>query len=131
MERYYPVALVTLACGLLLFGMATVVARTHGKTGIQPPTMTGHPDLENAVRGHMNTIEWLPIFLPSMWLFAIYWNANWAAALGAIWIVGRILYFVGYTRAPNKRFAGFGIQTTAAMVLLLGALGRIIYLMAS
>ena len=128
MERYYLVALVTLACSLMLFGMATVVARTHGKTGILPPTMTGDPALENAVRGHMNTIEWLPIFLPSMWLFAIYWNANWAAALGAIWIVGRILYFVGYTRAPDKRFAGFGIQGAAAFALLLGAFGRIIYL---
>ena len=128
MERYYPVALVTLACSLMLFGMATVVARTHGKTGILPPTMTGDPRLENAVRGHMNTIEWLPIFLPSMWLFAIYWNANWAAALGAIWIVGRILYFVGYTKAPSKRFAGFGIQLAAALALLFGALGRIVYL---
>ena len=128
MERYYLVALVTLACSLMVFGMATVVARTHGKTGILPPTMTGNPALENAVRGHMNTIEWLPIFLPSMWLFAIYWNANWAAALGAIWIVGRILYFVGYTRAPDKRFAGFGIQGAAAFALLLGAFGRIIYL---
>ena len=128
MERYYLVALVTLACSLMLFGMATFVARTHGKTGILPPTMTGHPDLENAVRGHMNTIEWFAIFLPSMWLFAIYWNVNWAAALGAIWIVGRILYFVGYTKAPNKRFAGFGIQGAAALALLFGALGRIIYL---
>ena len=128
MERYYLVALVTLACSLMLFGMATVVARAHGKTGILPPTMTGDPVLENAVRGHMNTIEWLAIFLPSMWLFAIYWNANWAAALGAIWIVGRILYFVGYTKAPNKRFAVFGIQGAAALALLFGALGRIIYL---
>ena len=129
MERYYPVALVTIACSLMLFGMATAVARAHGKTGIAPPTMTGHPDLENAVRAHMNTIEGLPLFLPSMWLFAIYWNANWAAALGAIWIVGRILYFVGYTKAPNKRFAGFGIQIFAAVALMLGALGRIVYLM--
>jgi uncharacterized membrane protein YecN with MAPEG domain len=129
MERYYPVALVTLACSLMVFGMATFVARTHGKTGILPPTMTGHPDLENAVRGHMNTIEWFAIFLPSMWLFAIYWNANWAAALGVVWIFGRILYFAGYTTAPDKRFAGFGIQGAAALALLFGAFGRIVYLM--
>jgi len=129
MEKYYLVALVTLACSLMVFGMSTFVARTHGKTGIMPPAMTGHPDLENAVRAHMNTIEAFPVFLPSMWLFAIYWNANWAAALGAIWIVGRILYFVGYTKAPEKRFPGFGIQISATLALMLGALGRIIYLM--
>jgi uncharacterized membrane protein YecN with MAPEG domain len=91
--------------------------------------MTGHPDLENAVRAQMNTIESLPLFRPPMWLFAIYWNANWAAALGAIWIVGRILYFIGYTKAPGKRFPGFGIQIFAALALMLGSLGRIVYLM--
>ena len=36
------------------------------------------------MRAHYNTLEWLPIFLPSMWLFAIYWNELVAAALPRI-----------------------------------------------
>jgi hypothetical protein len=40
------------------------------------------------------------------------------------WIVGRILYFLGYLAAPQKRFPGCFIQTTAAFVMSLGALGR-------
>lgn len=130
MERYYPVAVVTLLCSLVIFGMALTVARTHKKTGILAPTMTGEPYLERAIRAHSNTLEWLPIFLPSMWLFAIYWSAPWAAGFGIIWIVGRIAYFVGYLSAPSKRYPGFFIQAVAAFALLFGALGRVLYLMA-
>lgn len=89
MEQYFPVAVVTLLSGLLLFVMAITVARTHRRTGILAPTMTGHPDLERAVRAHYNTLEWMPIFLPSMWLFAIYWSPVWAAGLGMLWLAGR------------------------------------------
>jgi uncharacterized membrane protein YecN with MAPEG domain len=127
-ETYYPVAIVTLLCSLSIFGMALTVARTHKKTGILAPTMTGDPLLERAIRAHGNTIEWLPIFLPSMWLFAIYWSAPWAAAFGLLWLVGRIAYFVGYLSAPLRRYPGFFIQSTAAFILLFGALGRILYL---
>jgi hypothetical protein len=63
-----------------------------------------------------------------MWLFAIYWSVAWAAALGTLWLLGRIIYFVGYLSDPGKRFPGFFIQSAAAFALLLGALGRIIYL---
>ncbi|TPL01439.1 MAPEG family protein [Mesorhizobium sp. B2-4-14] len=128
MERYYPVAAVTLICGLMIFGMALTVARTHSTTGILAPAMTGDPRLERAIRAHCNTIEWLPIFLPAMWLFAIYWSPAWAAGLGLVWLIGRIAYFVGYLSAPLKRYPGFFIQSLTAFVLLLGALGRIIYL---
>jgi uncharacterized membrane protein YecN with MAPEG domain len=90
--------------------------------------MTGNPVLERAIRAHSNTLEWLPIFLASMWLFAIYWSVPWAAGIGTVWLIGRVIYFAGYCSAPNKRFPGFFIQTFAHFVLMLGALGRIIYL---
>jgi uncharacterized membrane protein YecN with MAPEG domain len=128
MERYYSVAIVTLLCGLVLFAMALNVASTHSKTGILAPTMTGDPLLERAVRAHMNTLEWLLIFLPARWLFAIYWSAGWAAGFGVLWLIGRVAYFVGYISEPKKRYPGFFIQAVATFVLLLGALGRIVYL---
>ncbi len=129
MEIYYPVAIVTLLCSLAVFAMALAVAGTHKKTGILAPAMTGDPRLERAVRAHANTLEWIPVFLPSMWLFAIYWSPAWAALLGIVWLIGRIAYFAGYLSAPPKRYPGFFIQATATLALLFGALGRIIYLM--
>ena len=129
MQAYYGVALVTLATSLVCFGMGIGVARAHAQTGILPPAMTGDPFLERSVRAHTNTLEWLPVFLPSLWLFAIYWSAAWATGLGVVWIVGRIIYFAGYQAAASKRRPGFFIQALATAALLFGAAGRIIYLM--
>jgi glutathione S-transferase len=53
-----------------------------------------------------------------------------ASLLGLLWIVGRVIYFFGYVSEAKNRFPGFFIQAAAAFALLLGALGRIIYLMA-
>ena len=125
MQSYGSVAIVTLLTLLVYFWMATQVARTRVRVGIRPPTMTGDPVLEQTIRAHTNTLEWLPIFLPSLWLFAIYWNATAAAVLGLIWIVGRVVYFLGYVAAPAKRQPGFFIQALAASALLLGALGPV------
>jgi glutathione S-transferase len=130
MQAYYDVAMVTLVAGLLCFGMAATVARTRTKVGILAPAMSGDPLLERTLRAHLNTLEWMPIFLPSLWLFAIYWSSTWAAIFGIVWIIGRVVYFVGYRSAPNGRFPGFFIQSAAVFALLLGALGRIIYLAA-
>ena len=131
LQPHLLVALVTLLSLLVYFWMSLRVAQARGKSGIQAPTMTGDPLLERAVRAHYNTLEWLPIFLPSMWLFAIYWNDLVAAAMGVVWIVGRIVYALGYAADPAKRSTGFMIQSIAVAVLLFGALGRIVYVMAT
>jgi uncharacterized membrane protein YecN with MAPEG domain len=128
MQAYYYPAIVTLLIALAYFWMALTVSRTHARTGILAPTMSGDPVLERTYRAHVNTLEWMPIALPSMWLFAIYWSPAIAAILGLVWIIGRMIYFYGYIADPKKRFPGFFIQSLAAFALLLGALGRIAYL---
>jgi uncharacterized membrane protein YecN with MAPEG domain len=129
MDVFLPVGLVTLAVCLMYMGMAVAVSRTRNAVGIQAPLMTGDPLLERTIRAHINTLEWLPIFLPALWLFAVYANPRWAAILGVLWIVGRIVYFSGYRMAAERRRAGFFIQAIATLVLIIGAAARIIYLM--
>ena len=124
-------ALVTLLALLAYFWMSIQVGRARGKCGINAPAMTGDPLLERAVRVHYNTLEWLPIFLPSLWLFAIYWNELVAAGIGIVWIIGRLIYAAGYMADPAKRSAGFLIQLLASAVLLFGALGKIAYSLAT
>ena len=124
-------ALVTLLALLVYFWMGLNVGRARGKSGIAAPAMTGDPNLERAVRVHYNTLEWLPLFLVSLWLFAIYWNELVAAALGVVWIIGRLVYSTGYMADPGKRSTGFLIQMSAVAVLLFGALGRIVYSLAT
>lgn len=124
-------ALVTIVALLVYFAMGIQVARARGKSGIEAPAMTGDPMLERANRVHINTLEWLPLFLAGLWLFAIYWNERVAAGLGLVWIVGRLIYSAGYMADPAKRSMGFLIQSLAAAILLFGALGRIVYSLAT
>lgn len=69
----------------------------------------------------MNMIEGLVIFLPSLWLFAIYWNDLIAAALGVVFLIGRVIYMLAYVKDPKSRSLGFGLQGLAMILLLLGA----------
>jgi uncharacterized membrane protein YecN with MAPEG domain len=131
MQPHSLVAIVTLLALLSYFWMGLQVGRARSASGISAPSMTGHPQLERAVRVHYNTLEWLPIFLVSMWLFAIYWRDDVAAGVGLVWIVGRVLYALGYMADPGKRELGFLIQALASAVLLFGALGRIVYVLAT
>ena len=121
MEPHYEVAIVTLLALLVYFWMGLRVGGARRKTG--------DPLLERSVRVQANTLEWLPIFLPSLWLFAVYWDDRIAAVAGLVWIVGRILYATGYVADPGKREAGFLIQLLATAVLMFGALGRIVWAM--
>lgn len=129
MQTHAYVAIVTLLALLVYFWMSLRVGQARNKCGIHAPTMVGDPVLERHIRVQANTLEWLPIFLPSLWLFALYWNDLWAAIAGLVWIVGRILYALGYVSDPKKRELGFLIQALATAVLLFGALGRAIWVL--
>jgi glutathione S-transferase len=114
-------AIVTLLVVAFYFFIATRVAAAHIKFGVKLPAMSGHPDFERIYRVQMNTLEWMPIFLPLLWLSAIYFSDLASAAVGFLWVVGRILYFRGYSAAVEKRFLGFLIQATACILLFIGA----------
>ncbi len=129
MQSHAYVAIVSLLALLVYFWMSLQVARARAKCGIAAPAMTGDPVLERTIRAHYNTLEWLPLFLVPLWLFAIYWSDLWAAVIGLVWIVGRIVYQLGYVADPKKREAGFLIQALAVAVLLFGALGRLVYVL--
>jgi glutathione S-transferase len=119
-------ALVTVLAVALYFYTGLLVAKARSKYGVSAPATTGNPDFERVFRVQMNTLEWMPIFLPLLWLFAVYVNDWGAALLGLLWIIGRIVYIHGYTTAANMRHRGFSIQAFACGVLLIGALIGII-----
>lgn len=130
MQSHAYVAIVTLLALLTCAWMSLQVAVARKRSGVQAPAMTGDPVLERTIRAHANTLEWLPLFLPSLWLFALYWSDLIAAVLGLLWIVGRVIYQLGYVRDPAKRELGFLIQAAATAGLLFGALGRAVYVLA-
>jgi glutathione S-transferase len=124
---YHFTALVTCLAILVYFYSSILVSRARGKFGVKLPAISGNPDFERVFRAQMNTLEWLPIFLPSLWLFAIYINDGIAAALGLVWVIGRILYVLGYAKAVEKRGRGFAIQAVATIILWVGSSGAIVW----
>ncbi len=119
-------AIVTLLSVLFYFYTGFAVGQARMNFGVQAPATSGHPQFERLFRVQMNTLEWMPIFLPSLWLFALYVDDRAAAAIGLFWILARILYFRGYAAAAEKRAMGFGLQALAAGVLLVGALAGVV-----
>ncbi len=117
----WPV-LVTLAALLFYFWTSIQVGAARRKYNIPAPATTGNADFERVFRVQMNTLEWLPLFLGSLWIFAMYWDDRVAALIGAVWVVGRVLYAHGYAAAANQRSMGFTIQGIAVLLLFLGGL---------
>ena len=126
---YHYTALVTLLAVLFYFYTSTRVARARYKYSVKLPAISGNEDFERIFRVQMNTLEWLPIFLPSLWLFAIYISDWIAGIIGLVWIAGRIVYMIGYSKSVPQRGPGFGIQASAVIVLWFGATGAIVWRM--
>jgi glutathione S-transferase len=122
---HYTAIVTLLAIAFYLF-LGTRVAAARTKFNVRLPATTGNPDFERIFRAHVNTLEWMPTFLVPLWLCAIYLSDLAAAVLGLVWIVGRAIYFVGYSRAVEQRFPGFLIQATVCLLLLVGAAAGIV-----
>ncbi len=117
---YVHLVIVLALLEFLLFGYAVGRARTRYR--VPAPAMSGHEVFDRYFRAHVNTLEQLVVFLPSIWLFAHYVNAWAAVALGVLFIVGRGLYFRGYVQAAEARHAGFALSAIPNVTLLVGAL---------
>lgn len=118
-------AIVHLVIGLALleyFWFGIAVARARVRYKVLAPAISGNTDFERVYRVQVNTLEQLIMFVPSILIFAHYVSELWAAVLGSLFVVGRALYSVGYTRAAAKRGTGFGLSAVAVVSLLLGAI---------
>ena len=116
------VAIVVALALLEYLFIAIQVGRARGRTGVKAPATTGSPEFERYFRVQSNTVEPLVIFLPGIFLFAHYVNACAAALLGAVFVVGRAIYYATYTVDPAKRSAGFALSILPCLALVAGGL---------
>jgi glutathione S-transferase len=116
---------VTLVTGLVLLqyiAFAMLVGKARGQYGVKAPAVTGNEVFERYFRVQQNTLELMVVLLPAMWLFAHHVSTGWAAALGLVYCVGRIIYFRSYVANPAGRGAGFGLSFLPIVILVLGAM---------
>ncbi len=62
-------------------------------------------------------------FLPSLALFSVFVSGRVGAALGAVFVVGRVLYGRGYVKDPAARELGAILSFLPVTALLLGGVG--------
>jgi glutathione S-transferase len=118
-------AIATVLAILVSLWTAIRVARTRRKVGIDAPAMTGAPELERALRVQGNTVEQFVLFLPALWLAALYFQGWVPGILGLIWCGGRILYAFSYA-GEKKRFPGFALTIFPTLILVILAIVGIV-----
>ena len=104
----------------LFFG--AMVGRARGRYGVKAPAVSGHEGFERAYRVQMNTLELMVALLPALFVAARFWPAAWVAGIGAVYLVGRFIYWRAYVGNPSSRGLGFGLSMLPVLVLLLMAL---------
>lgn len=120
MSFAYPwTGLATIAALLVFVWTAVLVSRARRQFGIKAPATAGDPGFERVFRVQMNTLEQIVLFLPSLWLAATVFSDRWAAVLGAIWVVGRIVYARAYAAEAGRRGPGFLMTVGPSFILLI------------
>ena len=102
-----------------IFSLMVGIAR--GRTGVDAPAINGNEEFERYFRVQQNTLERLIMFLPALWIFSYYINPIAGVSIGAFFAIGRLMYFLGYTKDAKKRVAGFLIGEIAINILLIGS----------
>ena len=119
MELVYIVILLAL---VLFTVLGMLVGRARAAHGVKAPAITGPEEFERTFRAHQNTLESLIVFVPAVWIFGMVVDPLWAAIVGAVYLIGRVVYAAGYIRAAQRRGPGMMIGFIANAVLVVGAL---------
>ena len=98
------------------------VGRARGRFEVPAPATTGNESFERFFRAHQNTTEQLVVFLPAIFACAYSASETLAAAMGLLFVVGRLMYFRGYTDPEKSRSLGFGLGLIANTVMILATL---------
>jgi glutathione S-transferase len=128
MDFPYPYA--TLGTGLVILTYiwtGLTVGKARKVHSVDYPNTVGNDAFNRVWRAHANTLEALPQFLPSLWLFGVIVSDPWAGILALVWTIGRILYVKGYAVAADKRSTGFFISLVATAIALFGSMGVVLY----
>lgn len=117
-------AVITILIIVFYFYTGVNVGRMRVKHGVKAPATSGHPMFDRAFRVQMNTLEHLPVVLSLLWMTTFLFTAIplAGAAMGIVWLLGRVVYMDSYMKDPEKRGPGFGICALAELVLLILAI---------
>jgi glutathione S-transferase len=120
------VELVAILAVLQFFFFGFMTGQARRVSGLKAPAITGDEGFERMYRVQINTLETLVAFMPALLLAGQYWPSAVIASIGAVYIIGRFLYWRAYVTNPAKRAFGFILSMLPTLILILLALGGII-----
>ena len=98
-----------------------LVGRARGRYGVKAPAVVGDANFERIYRVQMNTLELLVAFIPALYVAARYWPATYIAAIGAVYVIGRLVYWRAYV-SGSSRGLGFNLSMFPVFILIIAAL---------
>jgi glutathione S-transferase len=116
------VEIVALLAVVQLLAFGVLVGRARMTYGIKAPATVGHEVFERYYRVQVNTLETLVVFLPALWIAALYWSPPWVALIGAVYLLGRLLYWRSYVREPGSRTLGYMLSALPTVALIAAGL---------
>ena len=108
-----------------------LVGYSRSKFGVNAPAVAGNSEWERLHRIQVNTTEQLVLFLPAIYAFAHYISAVLAAGLGVFFLVGRVVYYLGYKSAGDKRLPGAIMSAFTSYIMVIGAIAGLVVQMVS
>ena len=120
MDMLNLTAAATLALLTQYFIFSLFVGAARYKTGVKAPATTGDPFFEATFRIQHNTLEQLIHVIPALWICSYFLSQTVAVVCAGLFFMGRILFFIGYRTAPEKRAPGFIMGWLSSIVLILG-----------
>lgn len=122
MEEYAYPGIVSALALLVYYFTLFKAGMARGRFNVPAPSHDGPEEYQRYVRAHLNTLEHLALFLPGIWLFAFAVSPVWAAGIGIIWPIGRLMYALGYYENADKRSIGLYISMPPIYIFVLGSL---------
>ena len=101
---------------------SVLVGQARGTYGVKAPAVQGHEIFDRAFRVQMNTLEQLVCFLPALLMANMYYPDGVVALVGAVYLVGRIIYRQAYVKDPATRTVGFLLSLVPTLLLLIATL---------
>jgi glutathione S-transferase len=125
-ELYLP-ALATLVAMIVYNLQIFYVVKARFKYDIKPPAISGNENFDRAWRVHYNTLEQLPFFLSTLWIFALTVSAPVAGWLGLLWSIGRLGFMYGYYKSAKDRSNPVAyLSSVVTIIFLIGSLWGVI-----
>jgi uncharacterized MAPEG superfamily protein len=129
MDEYPWSMLITISLLTVNMWLASKVSHARltasGVSNPHSPEIYNQSGFMRVFRNHANFHEHLMVFLPIFWIFAFCYSDVLAAAIGLLFLTGRIMYLKNY---PESHRVGFIVSLTSLLILLLGVAFKSIYI---